>query len=83
MSATSRAASWRGEGAKTKPTAEAPSPTASSASSSVVTPQILTKNRSDGITARRPVTLASSHRADGAARGSAARTSASPTRIAS
>ena len=37
------AATWRGEGAKMKPTASAPIATASSASSSFVVPQILTK----------------------------------------
>ena len=49
MSATADGAIWRGEGAKTNPTADAPMPTASRASASVVTPQILTN-----IARRRP-----------------------------
>ncbi len=44
MSATADGAIWRGEGAKMKPTAEAPMPTASRASASEVTPQILTNS---------------------------------------
>ena len=42
MSATADGAIWRGEGAKTNPTADAPIPTASRASASVVIPQIFT-----------------------------------------
>ena len=42
MSRTLLACTWRGEGAKMKPTASAPMATASSASSSVVVPQIFT-----------------------------------------
>ena len=44
MSATAAGAICRGDGAKTKPTATAPMPTASSASASEVTPQILTNS---------------------------------------
>ena len=45
MSATADGAIWRGDGAKTNPTAVAPMPTASRASASVVMPQILTNTR--------------------------------------
>jgi hypothetical protein len=42
MSAAFCGAIWRGDGAKMKPTASAPMATARSASSSLLTPQILT-----------------------------------------
>ncbi len=42
ISAARWGATWRGEGAKTNPTASAPMATASSASSSLVTPQTFT-----------------------------------------
>ena len=59
MSATAAGAIWRGDGAKMKPTAEAPMPTASRASASEVMPQILTNrppasSAGYGLTSGRP-----------------------------
>ena len=83
MSATAAGAICRGDGAKTNPTAEAPMPTASSASASVVTPQILTKSpsrrhrsASTALTGRAPSRSAT------AARRSPDRTRVSPTSTA-
>ena len=78
MSRTSPAATWRGDGAKTKPTASAPMATARRASSSLVMPQILTNTRAgywsiSAAIVRNPAT---------AAAGSVARTRLSPTRTA-
>ena len=78
MSPASCTETWRGEGAKTNPTADAPRLTASSASASEVMPQILT-NRS---LAHRAPTGARPAARSWAGR-SAARTSVSPTRMAS
>ncbi len=84
MSATAEGAICRGEGAKMKPTAEAPMPTASSASASEVIPQILTNSPSvrapvpDGSGAHAPTPSSSAT----AARRSPDRTRSSPTSTA-
>ena len=86
MSAACWGATWRGEGAKTNPTASAPMATASSASSSLVIPQIFTNTagRLRHTGSNYPVTgSAAGTRGGTAAAGSAAVTSDSPTSTAS
>ena len=83
MSATAAGAIWRGDGAKMKPTASAPIPTASRASASLVIPQILTKKPSPWPSSPRPaLTVGLRAGRPPPPRRSSARTRVSPTSTA-